>query len=204
MGLYTTCLLPRILHHGMRQDRFTDYRRRLTREAAGRVLEIGIGSGLNLPFYSSAVTSLVGVDPSAPLLSMATRSAHHESLAVRLVRGQAESLPILSDSIDTVVTAWTMCSIADIGQATREVRRVLKRSGRWLFVEHGRSVDEHVRLWQDRLTPLWRHVAGGCHLNRAIPSLLEEGGFRVEQMDTAYMQGPRILTFMYEGVAAPR
>lgn len=204
MGLYTTYLLPHLLHLGMRQDTFTDYRRRLARGARGRVLEIGIGSGLNLPFYSSAVTSLVGVDPSAPLLSMATRSTHHGSLAVRLVRGRAESLPILSDSIDTVVTAWTMCSITDVTHATPEIRRVLKRSGQWLFVEHGRSEDERVRRWQERLTPVWRHVAGGCHLNRAIPSLVEEGGFRIERIDTAYMPGPRILTFMYEGVAIPR
>lgn len=204
MGVYATGVLPYLLHHGMRQDVFTAYRHRLVREASGRVLEIGVGSGLNLALYPAAVTSVVGLDPSGGLLSRAARAARRASLAVRLVRGRAEALPIVSGSVDTVVTAWTMCSIADLVAATREVHRVLEPSGRWLFVEHGRAPDERVHRWQDRLTPAWRHVAGGCHLNRAIPVLLEASGFRIERIESAYMQGPRIMTFTYEGVATPR
>lgn len=204
MGVYATCVLPYLVHQGMRQEGFAPYRQRLVREASGRVLEIGVGSGLNLPLYSDAVTSLVGVDPSERLLSMAAHAPRRASLAVRLVRGQAEALPLLSGSIDTVVTAWTMCSINDLVAAAREVHRVLEPSGRWRFVEHGRAPDERVRRWQDRLTPAWRHVAGGCHLNRAIPVLLERSGFHLERLESAYMQGPRIMTFLYEGVATPR
>lgn len=204
MGIYATYVLPCLVHRGMRQERFTAYRHRLVREAGGRVLEIGVGSGLNLPLYSDAVASVVGLDPSATLLAMAARAPRRASLAVTLVRGRAEALPIVSGTIDTVVTAWTLCSVEDLVAATGEVRRVLKPSGRWLFVEHGRAPDERVRDWQDRLTPVWRHIAGGCHLNRAIPALLERSAFRVERVESAYMEGPRIMTFMYEGVATPR
>lgn len=204
MGVYARCILPYLLHQGMRQERFTAYRHRLVREASGRVLEIGVGSGLNLPLYSDAVTSVVGLDPSGKLLSMAARAPRRASLAVRFVRGRAEALPLVSGSIDTVVTAWTMCSIENLVAATREVHRVLQPSGRWLFVEHGRAPDARVRRWQDWLTPAWRRVAGGCHLNRAIPALLEESGFQIERMESAYMQGPRIMTFMYEGVVRRR
>lgn len=204
MGIYATRILPYLLHQGMRQERFTAYRHRLVREASGRVLEIGVGSGLNLSLYPEAVTSVVGLDPSRKLLSMAARAPRRTSLAVRLVRGRAEALPLASGSIDTVVTTWTMCSVEDLVAATREVHRVLEPSGRWLFVEHGRAPDARVRRWQDRLTPAWRHVAGGCHLNRAIPILLKQSGFHIERIESAYMQGPRIMTFMSEGVATRR
>ena len=112
-------------------------------------------------------------------------------------------LPLNLDdkSVDTVVTAWTLCTIPGVTRALSEMRRVLKPSGRLLFVEHGRSPDPNVRRWQDRLTPLWRRIGGGCHLNRAISQLIEESGFRIERMDTGYMKGPKPMTFMYEGSA---
>lgn len=203
MGFYGDRVLPYLLSRAMRQEVLSPYRHRLVRGARGRVLEIGVGSGLNLLLYPDAVTSVVGVDTSHRLLTMAARAPRREALAVTLVRGQAEVLPLVSESVDTVVTAWTMCSIDDLGAAIGEVRRVLKRSGEWLFVEHGRAPDASVGRWQDRLTPAWRRVAGGCHLNRAIPVLLEESGFHVRQIQSAYMPGPRLLTFMYEGVATP-
>lgn len=112
-------------------------------------------------------------------------------------------LPLNLDdkSVDTVVTTWTLCTIPGVTRALSEMRRVLKPGGRLLFVEHGRSPDPNVRRWQDRLTPLWKRIAGGCHLNRAISQLIEESGFRIERMDTGYMKGPKPMTFMYEGSA---
>ena len=123
---------------------------------------------------------------------------------VELIEGSAESLPFDAASVDTVVTTWTLCSIRDVGAALREMRRVLKPSGQLLFVEHGRSPDEKVCRWQDRLTPVWKRLAGGCHLNRPITRLVESEGFAIERIETGYAQGPRLVTYMYEGVARPR
>jgi ubiquinone/menaquinone biosynthesis C-methylase UbiE len=120
-----------------------------------------------------------------------------------LIEGSAEALPLEDQSIDTVVTTWTLCTIPDVHAALREMRRVLKPSGTLLFVEHGRSPDEKVRRWQDRLTPVWKRLGGGCHLNRPIRELLEDSGFRIERIETGYMKGPKPLTFMYEGKARP-
>jgi ubiquinone/menaquinone biosynthesis C-methylase UbiE len=202
MGLYARVILPRLIHAGMRQDRFLPYRRRLVREADGRVLEIGFGSGLNVPLYTTPV-AVVGLDPSHLALSMARTSAQTMSRAIGLLEASAETIPLASHSMDTIVSAWTMCSIPDVVRALGEVRRVLKPSGRLLFVEHGRARDARVAAWQDRLTPLWKHLAGGCHLNRAVASLIEQAGFRIERLDTGYMTGPRPMTFMYEGCARP-
>jgi ubiquinone/menaquinone biosynthesis C-methylase UbiE len=202
MGLYTDRVLPHLIHLSMRQDTFTAYRRRIVAAAQGRVLEIGVGSGLNLPLYTAA-TYVLGVDTSRRLLSMARQRRPSSGIRIELIRGSAEALPVADQTIDTVVTTWTLCSIPDVIAALREMRRVLKRSGELLFVEHGQSPDGRVRRWQDRLTPLWKRIAGGCHLNRPIGELLEEGGFRIERVDTGYMSGPKPMTFMYEGNARP-
>ncbi len=202
MGLYSRAILPRLIHAGMRQERFLSYRRRLVREAEGRVLEIGFGSGLNLPLYTTPV-AVLGLDPSHLALSMARTSVQTMSRPVGLLEASAETIPLADHSVDTIVSAWTMCSIPDVARALGEVRRVLKPSGRLLFVEHGRSPDATVAKWQDRLTPIWKRFAGGCHLNRAVAPLVEQAGFRIERLDTGYMTGPRLLTFTYEGSARP-
>ena len=202
MGLYTRAILPRLIHTGMRHERFLPYRRRLVREAEGRVLEIGFGSGLNVPLYMPPV-ALIGLDPSHLALEMARRSADAIPRSVGLLEASAETIPLATHTVDTIVSAWTMCSIPDLARALAEVHRVLKPSGRLLFVEHGRSPDATVAKWQDRLTPIWKHLAGGCHLNRAVASLVEQAGFRIERVHTGYMAGPRLLTFMYEGSARP-
>ncbi len=113
----------------------------------------------------------------------------------------AEAIPLEGGSVDTVVTTWTLCSIADASQALSEMRRVLKPSGQLLFVEHGQAPEESVRKWQDRLTPVWKRIAGGCHLNRPIPALLEGAGFHITHLATGYMKGPKPMTFLYEGSA---
>lgn len=144
---------------------------------------------------------IIGLDPSPKLLSMAEKASSGVSLPVELLRSSAEAIPLPDESVDTLVTTWTLCSIPDVARALSEMRRVLKPTGRLLFVEHGRANDRNVRQWQDRLTPLWRRIAGGCHLNRAIGQLIEEAGFRIERMDAGYMKGLKPMTFMYEGTA---
>ncbi len=159
------------------QDTLSTYRGRLIPAAQGRVLEIGVGSGLNLPIYTDAVTHVVGLDTSPRLLSM-TRQVHRSGAAsTEPIEGSAEALPVENRGIDTVVTTWTLCTILDVNAALREMRRVVKPSGALLFVEHGRSPDEKVRRWQDRLTPVWKRLGGGCHLNRPIRKLLEDAHF---------------------------
>lgn len=203
MGFYQDRVLPHLVDLSMRQEVFSVYRRRVIPEAHGRVLEIGIGSGLNLRLYTGAATQVIGLDTSARLLSMARRVHPDTSIPVELIEGSAESIPMEDKSIDTVVTTWTLCTIPDVAAALRDMRRVLKPSGELVFVEHGRAHDPRVQRWQARLTPMWKRLAGECHLNRPIRELLEDSGFRIERIDTGYMKGPRPMTFMYEGRARP-
>ena len=188
----------------MRRRDLAAYRSRVIPAANGRVLEIGIGSGLNLPFYSRNVDHLIGLDPSAKLLSMVRRNLRPDTPSLELIEGSAEAIPLESASVDTVVTTWTLCSIPDADRALREMHRVLKPTGRLLFIEHGRAPEPNVRWWQDRLTPTWKRIGGGCHLNRAIQNLIEDAGFQFDRFETGYMRGPKPLAFMYEGTARPR
>lgn len=169
--------------------------------ARGVVLEIGIGSGLNLPFYTNAVTRLYGVDPSEALLARARKRAAAAPFPVVLINGDADRIPLGGASIDTVVVTWSLCSIAKPANALREMRRVLKPSGTLIFVEHGLSDDVRVRKWQNRLTPFWRRFTGGCHLNRKMDDLVRAAGFTIAELRTEYVPGPRPMTFMYEGRA---
>jgi ubiquinone/menaquinone biosynthesis C-methylase UbiE len=204
MGFYHERIVPCLIHLSMRQRILAAYRSRIVSAAAGRVLEVGAGSGLNLPFYGGSVKYVVGLDPSPRLLAMAREAANRSGKPLELVEGTAEAVPLEDRSVDTVVTTWTLCSIPDANRALNEMRRVLKPAGQLLFVEHGRAPDSGVRWWQDRLTPMWKCLGGGCHLNRAIKDLIENAGFRIEQLDNGYMRGPKPMTFMYEGSARPR
>jgi ubiquinone/menaquinone biosynthesis C-methylase UbiE len=204
MGFYQDQILPLLIHLSMRQRNLAAYRSRVVPATEGRVLEIGIGSGLNLPFYSQKVERVIGLDPSPKLLSMARRAVPPALGPVEFVEGSAEAIPLEGRSVDTVVTTWTLCSIPDAPHALREMYRVLKPGGRLLFVEHGLASDPNVRWWQDGLTPVWKRLGGGCHLNRAIATLIEGAGFQFERLETGYMRGPRPMTFMYEGSARPR
>jgi ubiquinone/menaquinone biosynthesis C-methylase UbiE len=204
MGFYQQRIVPYLVHLSMRQKRLAPYRGRVVSAAAGRVLEVGIGSGLNLPFYRTHVTQVIGLEPSPRLLAMAREATRQASLAVELLEGTAEAIPLADNSVDAVVTTWSMCTIPDIVRALDEMRRVIKPGGRLLFVEHGSAPEPRVRWWQDRLTPVWRRLGGGCHLNRPIEALVANSGFRIERLDKGYMEGPKALTFMYEGSARPR
>ena len=200
MSFYQDRVLPHLVHLSMRQATFAPYRQRVVAAASGRVLEIGVGSGLNLPLYQAA-THVIGLDPSVQLLAMARARALSPTASFELLEGSAEAIPLPDQSVDTVVSTWTLCSIPDVTRALTELRRVLKTDGRLLFAEHGRSPEPRVVRWQDRLTPLWKRIGGGCHLNRPIEELVRASGFRVEQIHTGYMAGPKPMTFMYEGVA---
>ena len=204
VGFYQQSILPHLTNLAMRQKNLAAYRNRVVTAAEGRVLEIGVGSGLNLPFYSSNARQVIGLDPSPKLLAMARRASRLNSRPVQFIEGSAEKIPLEDASADTIVTTWTLCSIPAVLAALDEMRRVLRPTGRLLFVEHGQAPDTNVRQWQDRLTPLWKRIGGGCHLNRAIRELIEEAGFQFDRLETGYMRGPKVLAFMYEGSAHRR
>ncbi|MBS0518504.1 MAG: class I SAM-dependent methyltransferase [Proteobacteria bacterium] len=201
MGLYERWVLPKLLDVVMRQRPVQKYRREVVPAAQGRVLEVGVGSGLNLPLYGDGVSEVIGLDPSEQLLALAQRRAAEAAVPVRLTCGSASAMAVEDDSVDTVVMTWTLCSIPDPLAALREMRRVLKPGGRLLFVEHGLSKDAGVARWQHRLTPVWRRIAGGCHLDRKIDDLIRTAGFELPALKTEYAEGPRPMTFMYEGQA---
>jgi ubiquinone/menaquinone biosynthesis C-methylase UbiE len=201
MSFYDTWILPPIIDVVMRQKHLARYRAEVVGQAQGRVLEIGVGSGLNLRYYGEKVEQVVGLDPSPRLLELARQRAAKISLPVELVLGSATAIPLADVSIDTVVMTWTLCSIPDAGAALRETRRVLKADGRLLFVEHGLAPEASVERWQHRLTPFWRRLAGGCHLNRKMDVLMQSAGFDLTQLQTEYAPGPRPMSFMYHGCA---
>ena len=155
MGFYDRYVLPRLIHLSMRNKEAARHRRRVVPAARGRVLEIGIGSGLNLPFYAAEVTAVHGLDPSGELLSMARKAAGGVPFSLEFVEGSAEAIPFDAASFDSVLTTWTLCSIPDASAALGEMRRVLKPGGALIFMEHGRSPERRVEAWQRRLTPLW-------------------------------------------------
>jgi ubiquinone/menaquinone biosynthesis C-methylase UbiE len=204
MAFYQNQIVPLLINWAMRQRNFAAYRSRIIPAAEGRVLEIGIGSGLNLPFYSHNVAHVIGLEPSPKLLAIARRAQRTGRGSVEFIEGSAEAIPLQDASVDTVVTTWTLCSIPDAPRALRDMRRVLRPGGRLLFVEHGRAPDANVVWWQDRLTPAWKRLGGGCHLNRAIGTLIEGADFQFDRIETGYMRGPKPMTFMHEGCARPR
>jgi SAM-dependent methyltransferase len=204
MGFYAKHVLPHIIDLAMRNKEAARLRAAWVPKARGEVVEIGIGSGLNLPLYSSEVRRVYGVDPSLELQQMARRraTAGGPAQVEFLLQSAEEPLPLPDASMDTVVMTWTLCSIPEPQKALEQMRRVLKQDGRLIFLEHGRSPDSGVALWQDRLTPLWRRVTGGCHLNRRIDELLLAAGFQIAELRTSYLPGPRWSTYMYQGVAS--
>lgn len=179
-------------------------RRKIVPLARGRVLEIGMGTGLNLEHYDpSRVEKVVGLDPVLAMHRLARRRVERSGLAVELAAQSAEEVPFADRSFDTVLVTYSLCTIPDPGAALREARRVLRPGGQLLFCEHGLAPDESVRRWQDRLTPLWSELAGGCHLNRDIPALLSQSGFHTVELESRYLPGPRPFTYSYWGAAEP-
>lgn len=205
MGIYDRYILPHVLDCVCGLAPVTGQRCKVVPLARGRVLEVGIGSGLNLAHYDRGrVTSLVGLDPGAQLVAIARRRARRVQMPVEFMELEGEAIPLDNESVDTVVVTYTLCTIPDVERALGEMRRVLKPDGTLLFCEHGLAPDPGVVRWQRRIEPLWGKLAGGCHLARDIPALLRAAGFAVTLSEAAYLRGgPRFASFHYLGAARP-
>ena len=202
MGLYAKYVLPRFIDLAMRNKDTKRLRADWVPHARGEVLEVGIGSGLNLAFYTQEVQRVYGVDPSAELQRMARKRTDGSSVKVEFLSQSAEdALPLPDKTIDTVVMTWTLCSIPDPLKALSQMKRVMKSNGRLIFIEHGRAPDSGVAAWQDRLNPVWKRIGGGCNLNRKIDELLIQAGFRIDELKNSYLPGPRPMTYTYQGFA---
>ena len=203
MGFYRNVILPRLCDFAMKNERLTPFRERVVGRAEGRVLEIGAGSGRNLPLYKAAVDDVIALEPDPNLARMSEARAKERSRPVQWLEASAEEIPLENGSVDTVVSTWTMCSIADVTRALREMRRVLKAGGHLLFVEHGLSPEPRVQKWQATIDPIWSRISGGCHVNRPIRRMIEAAGFRIDGIETCYLPGPKSLGYFSEGRARP-
>ncbi|MBI4196028.1 MAG: class I SAM-dependent methyltransferase [Betaproteobacteria bacterium] len=203
MNFYDKWILPRLTDLVMRNKDATRYRSQIVPQARGVVLEIGAGSGLNLPFYGAAVARLFALDPSEEMLRMARKKARAAGFPVEFLTHAGEEIPLDDRCLDMVVTTWTLCTIPDPIKALQEMRRVLKPDGTLLFAEHGLAPDANVRTWQERLNPLWGKVTGGCNLNRKMDELIRAAGFRIVELDLGYANGLRPMSYIYSGRAEP-
>jgi len=201
MAFYSKYILPRLIDLAMKNPATTECRSRIVPRATGRVVDVGIGSGLNLPFYGPGVTNLWGIDPSSELLEMARPKLKSVPFPVELLTHSAEEIPLPDASVDTIVLTWTLCTIPDPIRALREMRRVLRTDGQLIFAEHGLAPDPGIQAWQHRLSPIWRRIAGGCNMDRKIDDLLLAGGFKIAELSTSYFPGPSILTYTFQGLA---
>ncbi len=192
--------MPMIISKGMNNKAIAKYRPLIPPLASKRVLEVGIATGLNLPHYTDQVDHLFGLEPSAELLVQAQEAAEAAAFPVDLIEASAEDIPLESNSMDTVVSTWTLCSIPQVGRAMQEMRRVLKPGGRLLFIEHGRAPDPGVARWQDRLAPIFQRLAG-CSINRPIDEIVTDAGFDYVDLDKQYFSGPRFIAYHYVGQA---
>jgi ubiquinone/menaquinone biosynthesis C-methylase UbiE len=201
VGFYDEQVLPRVIDVMLGAKEMKPLRERVTSQVEGEVLEVGFGSGHNVPFYPPDTTRVRAVDPATVGRKLAARRVAASPVPVEYVGLDGEALPLPDESVDHVLTTWTLCTIPDVERALGEMRRVLRPGGALHFLEHGRSPDAKVAAWQDRLTPLQRRIAGGCHLNRPIDDLVRGSGLEVTTLDRYYLRGPKTLGYMFEGVA---
>ncbi len=205
MGIYQKHVMPKLLHFVCGIKPFMKQREKVIPLARGRVLEIGVGSGLNIPFYNTdLVEHLWGLDPSAEMWSIAQKNTRQRLIDTEFIQSGAESIPLDNDCADTVVMTYTMCTIGEVQSALDEIKRVLKPGGKLIYCEHGIAPDKSVQRWQNRLNPTWKKLAGGCNLNRPIPALLEQSGFKSPDMKTMYLPGWKPAGFNYWGTATYR
>ncbi|MEL7354104.1 MAG: class I SAM-dependent methyltransferase [Cyanobacteria bacterium J06560_5] len=201
MGFYSRLIFPRLLELTMSEGSMTDYRKALLREVSGNVLEIGFGTGLNLPHYSEAVTSLTTVDPNEGMSAIAQKRIDASPIPVINKVLSGENLPMADASFDNVVCTWTLCSIPNVEKALSETYRVLKPGGRFYFIEHGLSNEPGVQTWQNRLTPIQKVVADGCHINRQINELVGAAFDQLEVKEFYAASLPKVMGYFYQGVA---
>jgi SAM-dependent methyltransferase len=205
MGIYAKYILPRVVHLSCASNPCMRQREKVVPLASGAVLEIGLGSGLNLPFYDpSRVSRLWGLEPSAEMRQMAAGAVRALPIQFEFIDRPGEEIPLDANSVDTVLVTYTLCTIAETQPALRGMARVLRPGGRLIFCEHGAAPDASIRRWQERLNPIWKRIGGGCNLDRAIPDLLRAGGFEIDWMETMYLPGWRPAGFNYWGSASPR
>ena len=205
MGIYSKYILPRAVHFTCSSKPNMRQREKIVPLANGEVLEIGVGSGLNFPFYDpSRVTKLWGLEPSAEMRRMAEGAVRSLPFKFEFIDLPGEEIPLDANSVDTVLVTYTLCTIPEVQSALRGMARVLRPGGKLIFCEHGAAPDAGLRRWQDRLNPIWKRMAGGCQLNLAIPELIRSGGFEVDSLDTMYLPGWRVAAFNYWGTASPR
>ena len=206
MGLYEKYVLPRIIEAACGVGPIAKQRAKVVPMAEGRVLEIGIGTGHNLDFYDpSKVEKVIGLDPSTESWKIARERAKNLPFDVEFIGLPGEEIPLETNSVDTVLMTFSLCTIPGTQQALEGMRRVLRPGGRLIFCEHGAAPDAAVRKWQDRVNPIWKPLFGGCHINREIPRLIEEGGFGIEKMDSMFLPKTiKIAGFNYWGTAVAR
>ena len=202
MGIYEKYLMPKLVHFTCGLKPTMKQREKVVPLAEGRVLEVGIGSGLNIPFYKAhKIKQLWGLDPSPEMWSIARKNAARHHIEVEVIQSGAEAIPLDNNSADTVMMTYTMCTIPEVRSALDEIRRVLKPGGKLVFCEHGLAPDKDVQRWQNRLNPAWKMLGGGCNLNRPIPQLLQQSGFKSTDMQTMYIPGWKPGCFNYWGTA---
>ena len=203
MGFYEDRVLPRVIDVLLGDSVTAKVRERVCADLAGDVLEVGFGSGRNVPFYPASVTRVRAVDPATAGRKLAAGRVEASPVPVEFVGLDGQDLPLEDESVDQVLVTWSLCTIPDPAAALGEMRRVLRPDGTLHFVEHGHSPDPKVAKWQDRITPIQRRLFGGCHLNRRIDDLVTGSGFRMKDLERYYAPGPKSFTHFYEGTATP-
>ncbi|QNF35412.1 methyltransferase domain-containing protein [Adhaeribacter swui] len=201
MGFYAQVITPRVMNFFMSAKEFPAYRAELLKHAQGKVLEIGFGSGLNLPFYPEHIKQIDTVDSNAGMQPLAQKNIAQSAIQVKQHTLSAEQLPFADNTFDTVVSTWTLCSIPDVAQALSEIKRILKPEGRFLFVEHGLSPEVKVQKWQHRLNPVQKTLFDGCHLDRNIEKIVAGAGFKFEKLRKEYAGSPKLFSYFYFGIA---
>ena len=202
MGFYDNYILPKLVHWVCQQNPSMRQREKIVPLANGNVLEIGIGTGLNIPFYNSQfLKQLIAIDPSNAMWKQTKAEVSNLNFPFDFIQATAENLPFESNKFDTVVMTYTLCSITNTNKALEEIKRVLKPNGKLLFCEHGKAPDLLIQKWQNRLNPIWKRVGGGCHLNKDIPNLIEQNGFRLNNLNSMYIPGWKPASYNYWGIA---
>lgn len=202
MGFYNKHILPKIIDYSCKQNSTMRQREKVIPLAKGRVLEVGVGSGLNLPFYdASKVVQLTALDPSEEIWGQNKNNIENLGYNFQFIKASAENIPIEDNTFDSVVITYTLCSIPDTKKAMGEIRRVLKPNGKLIFCEHGKAPDKSVQKWQNAINPVWKRFGGGCNLQRDIPMIIEDSKFKIKKLETMYLPGWKFASFNYWGMA---